>query len=164
MFMKQMKLDYVWWLVAKQNPLKGKGNGLSISQRCQNARIIIKHPRILVTDIEKKVKSNYIIDSLIYLKLHYPKIQFIWLMGADNLLQFGKWKRWQKIFNLMPVMVYDRDDFCYPSLASKAALAFKKYQIYGTTYHKPPCWGMIRHLKSTFSSTAINRQKFLYEK
>jgi nicotinate-nucleotide adenylyltransferase len=35
----------------------------------------------------------------------YPRRRFIWLMGADNLAQFHRWKDWRAIARAMPIAV-----------------------------------------------------------
>ena len=162
-FLKTLQLDYVWWVVAKQNPLKVKNQYRSHQLRCDLAAKLIKHPRIIVTNIEKEVKSNYISDVLFYLKNKFPKIKFIWLMGADNLLQFNKWHNWQNIFRSFPIAVFDRGNDVYTSLKGESAIKFAKYKLpehsLNRLTHKTPSWGMIRKLKSSYSSTKINSKE-----
>jgi nicotinate-nucleotide adenylyltransferase len=35
-------------------------------------------------------------------------VNFIWLMGSDNLEQFGRWRRWRDIARLVPIAVVQR--------------------------------------------------------
>ena len=60
--LKRLGLDYVWWLVTPQNPLKD-GVGLApLGDRLQQAKDIARHPRIVVTDIERVLGTRWAIS------------------------------------------------------------------------------------------------------
>src|SRR3546814_4117540 len=44
------------------------------------------------TAIEAQLRTRYTIDTVKALRRRYPRHHFIWLMGADNLAQFGQWR------------------------------------------------------------------------
>ena len=58
---------------------------------------------IRVLDIEAREGLYYTIDTLRFLTRRYPKHQFVWLMGADNLAGFHRWKAWRSIAALLPM-------------------------------------------------------------
>lgn len=102
------KFDYVIWLVANQNPLK-KTNRKTIEERAEQCLELAKdHPQILVSTAEKDLGCFYIYDSLSALIKRFPSVDFSWLMGADNLMNFRKWYRYQDIPKLCQVIVFDR--------------------------------------------------------
>ena len=50
---KRLKLDYVWWLVSPQNPLKSKTDIADYAWRLERARrLTARYPRLAVTDLE----------------------------------------------------------------------------------------------------------------
>jgi nicotinate-nucleotide adenylyltransferase len=120
--MKRLKLDGVWWLVSPANPLKNPLDYAPFEQRMRDAKTITSiHPNIAISDIEQRINTRYSIDTINYLKMHHPHIEFIWLMGADNLVSFHKWKAWQNIIAHIPIAVFNRAPFAHRALRSKAA-------------------------------------------
>jgi nicotinate-nucleotide adenylyltransferase len=106
--LKQLDLDYVWWLVTPQNPLKGTAGLAPLSDRMRQARMIARHPRIVVMDIERALGTHYSVDTLTALQRRFPLVHFFWLMGSDNLAIFRRWRRWQEIARRVPVAVVQR--------------------------------------------------------
>lgn len=106
--LKRLGLDAVWWMVSPQNPLKSGKDMAPLKERLAGAVKTSRHPAIVVTDIEQSLHTRYTADTLATLKKHYPRTQFIWLMGADNLRQVHRWQEWKKIFMMVPVAVLDR--------------------------------------------------------
>ena len=124
---KKMGLEQVWWLPAKQNPLKFFCPQSDFKDRISQCEQIIKsHPQIMTNDLELKIKSFYTIDLLQELVKKYPEHQFFWIMGADNILQFHLWKQWQKIIDIVYLIVCDRDDFFDKAIKSEGFLWAKK--------------------------------------
>ena len=53
--LKRLGLDYVWWLVTPQNPLKPAPAWRRCAARLCSARsMVAHHPRIIVMDIEQR--------------------------------------------------------------------------------------------------------------
>ncbi len=125
----RLQLDEVWWLVSPQNPLKSKSGMASYSDRISYARSIIPNSRINVSDLEKIIGTRYTSDTIEKLKHIYPKIQFIWIMGADLMPEVSDWKNWSKIFQSVPVAVFDRWPYASKLLASKTAKKFENYRF-----------------------------------
>src|SRR4051794_31869404 len=51
--LKRLELDWIWWLVAPQNPLKEPGAYAAYEERLVQVREIATHPRFVVSDIER---------------------------------------------------------------------------------------------------------------
>ena len=99
--LRALHLDYVWWLVSPQNPLKDVSETLPWEERLSSCREITLHPRIRVSEFEKKVGSNKTYNTLKTLLRTYPSTSFVWLTGLDNALSFHKWYRWRDILQLV---------------------------------------------------------------
>jgi nicotinate-nucleotide adenylyltransferase len=156
----RLNLDYVWWLVSPGNPLKSKDDMASFEVRQKSALEIATDKRIIVTDIEKKLKTRYTIDTLLELTKIHPDHHFVWLMGADNLVQFDQWKDWKKIANTLPFAIFSRPSYSRPSLKSPAAQYLNQYRIdeidAGKLYElKPPAWVYCFDSDNPTSSTEI---------
>ncbi|UWR09034.1 nicotinate-nucleotide adenylyltransferase [Ruegeria sp. B32] len=157
--MKAFGLDRVWWLVSPGNPLKARGPA-PIDQRVEAARSIMQHPKVEVTDIEDLTGTRATADTLAALRRLYPQVRFVWLMGADNLAQFHKWKDWRLIMDTVPVGVVARPGDRISARMSPAARVYAKYRIDGTARHllgraDAPAWCFVNVPMVDVSSTQI---------
>jgi nicotinate-nucleotide adenylyltransferase len=158
--MKRLKLDRVWWLVTPGNPLKDTRVLPPLDKRLAAARDLAAHPAIEVTGIEAALGTRYTVDTIERLRGRFPNVRFVWLMGADNLSQFHRWRRWQDIAQFVPIAVIDRPSDSFRALAAPAALALSKYRH---NEHKAaqlatmdaPAWIFLRGMKSPLSSTEL---------
>jgi len=159
--LKRLGLNGVWWVVSPQNPLKSKSEMNSFQSRIETATALASsEPRILTTGIEKNLRTAYTADTLDALTGAYPKIQFIWLMGADNLLQIPKWDRWTSIFLTMPIAVFTRQSYSLRALRGTAAKIFAKNQIsirkiQHLVTMQPPVWAFLVIPENLTSATKI---------
>ncbi|HXQ51486.1 MAG TPA: nicotinate-nucleotide adenylyltransferase [Stellaceae bacterium] len=127
--LKRLDLDQVWWLVSPQNPLKAKRGMASFARRLAAARAVARHPRIRIVDLEDRLGTRYTVDTLAALERRFPHIGFVWLMGADILVEIRRWKRWPEIFFRTPVAVFARPTYCQRALAGMAAQRFRRHRI-----------------------------------
>jgi nicotinate-nucleotide adenylyltransferase len=118
-------LDEIWWLVSPGNPLKAKSGMAPLAARFASARAMARRAPIRVTAIERELGTVYTVDTLAALIRRYPKRRFVWLMGADNLAQFHRWRDWRKIAALVPIAVMARPGYDGEAL-------------------KAPAWGWLR--------------------
>lgn len=156
--LKRARLDEIWWLVSPQNPLK-KGDDLApYGKRIKAARALAgPHRRIRVSDIERVIGTRYTVDTLKGLKRRFPHTHFVWVMGADNLASFHRWKRWATIFSNNNILVMDRAPYAHTSLRSKAAIRFMRFRCLPAALilEKPPGWAYVHMRLNPLSSTAI---------
>ena len=113
-------LDEVWWLVSPGNPLKSKAGMAPLAARLASAASRARGTRIRPTAIERELGTRYTLDTSRALRRRYPKVQFIWLMGSDNLAQFHRWKAWRAIARTMPIAVIARPGYEGAAFASPA--------------------------------------------
>lgn len=153
----RMGLDQVWWLVSPGNPLKAR-QPAPMAERLARARAIMPDPKVVITDLEARLGTRATIDTLTKLKAIYPGVHFVWLMGADNLVQFHKWNRWRDILRLVPVGVLARPGSGVAARMSVAARAFRVHQVdRGETLRNKaaPAWCFINMPMNAASSSAI---------
>ncbi|MGF1552809.1 MAG: nicotinate-nucleotide adenylyltransferase [Paracoccaceae bacterium] len=105
--LRTLRLDRVWWVVTPGNPLKPRGPA-DMARRMAACRDTMRHPRVVITDIEARLDSRYTADTLAAIDARYPGVRFAWLMGADNLANFHRWERWTWIMRRFPVGVLAR--------------------------------------------------------
>lgn len=157
----RLDLDQVWWLVSPQNPLKPTAGMAPLAERLAGARqMAAAERRIRVGDLESGLGTRYTADTLRALKQHYPGTRFAWLMGADNLRQFPRWRAWVSIFEAVPVAVFDRDTYSFAALAGKAAKRFAQGRISPRKARRlattpPPAWVYFHTPRHPASATEI---------
>ena len=151
-------------MVSPQNPLKSTRDMAPFEDRFADARELALHPDIRVTDIERRLGTRYTADTLEALKFCFPKVHFVWLMGADNLAQMSRWQRWTRIFNLVPIAVFDRAPYSFDALAGKAAQAFSRFKRRSRDARKlveqtPPSWIFFHTRLHPASATSIRSRR-----
>ena len=125
-----LQLDQVWWLVSPQNPLKSPEGMATIDERYQSCRDLLgDNPRIVPTDLEIGLGTRKTAETLRKLVDQYSGCRFVWLMGADNLIQIARWADWSDIFETMPVAVLARPTYAAKALSSKAARQFAANRV-----------------------------------
>jgi nicotinate-nucleotide adenylyltransferase len=162
--LKQLRLDQVWWLVSPQNPLKEASGMAAFEKRLASAKSVAAgHPRLVVTDLEQRLGTRYSIDTLRWLTRRCPA-RFVWLIGADILLQLPQWRGWRRLVELVPIAVVDREPYSYPALAGQVARRYAasrrpERDAPGLADGDPPAWVYLRLCRQKASSTAIRRAR-----
>ena len=118
--MKLLDLDEVWWLVSPGNPLKTEAGMAPYAARLHSARQAARHPSIRISDFEATAQTRYTVDTVSKLRRAYPACRFIWLMGADILPQFHRWRDWRKFAHLVPIAVFPRPGYDRGAQAARA--------------------------------------------
>jgi nicotinate-nucleotide adenylyltransferase len=126
---KRLGLDKVIWLVSPQNPLKG-GPSASLTERMAAVGDG-------ASDAETRLGVRYSIDTIRLLKARYPGVRFFWLMGADSLASFHRWKGWTDIAREVPLVVVARPGSALKALTSPAARRLKGRWTYLTAPLNP---------------------------
>ena len=160
---KILKLDEVWWLVTPKNPLK-ISEPASYEERVDNCKNITRNFPIKIQEIEKNIQSDYSYKTINYILKHYNSIKFFWLMGADNLINFHKWEKWQKIFNNMSIVIFRRHGYNTKALKSIASQKFKSSRIVNSKtnlddFTVTPSWLVIENKEIKISSSEIRNQR-----
>lgn len=127
--LEALALDEIWWMVSPGNPLKPKAGMAPLTARVHSALAMSRNARIRVTAIERELGTVYTVDTLRALKRRYPRRRFVWLMGADNLAQFHRWKHWRRIAREMPIAVIARPGYDDAAVASPAMAWLRNYRL-----------------------------------
>ncbi|WP_349256713.1 nicotinate-nucleotide adenylyltransferase [Brevundimonas sp.] len=129
--MRRLGLDRVVWLVSPQNPLKSNHETAPLLERMASARSVADTvgPAMIVSDFETRAGTQWTVDTVRALKARYPGVQFVWLMGSDNLASFHRWRGWTDIMRLMPVAVIARPGSQLDSRTAPAAARFARFRI-----------------------------------
>ena len=161
--LRALGVDYVWWLVSPQNPLKTHQPN-PLKTRLANVRGLVGHlsqaRRFIVTDEEARLGTQFAIDTVRALKAAHPHVDFIWLIGADNLAQMHRWKNWQEMMIEIPMAVYPRPGFAHKAALSPAARAFEWARLPGAAaahlpLYQAPAWVVLDGARSSLASSNL---------
>jgi nicotinate-nucleotide adenylyltransferase len=153
-------LDEIWWLVSPGNPLK-PGKGMApLAARIASARRAARGAPIRVTAIERVLGTVYTADTVARLVRRFPNRRFIWLMGADNLAQFHRWRDWRRIAALVPIAVATRPGYDGPALKAPAWGWLRRFvrpaaMARNWTMWRPPALVLLSLPPDPISATAI---------
>ncbi|MFC4293965.1 nicotinate-nucleotide adenylyltransferase [Novosphingobium tardum] len=155
-----LDLDEVWWLVSPGNPLKNAAGMAPLAARVASARAQARRAPIRVTAIERELGTRYTVDTLRALMRRYPTRRFVWLMGADNLAQFHRWRSWRAIARTMPIAVMARPGYDGRALAAPAMAWLGRYRRRASSLNDPANWSapaliLLRFDPDSRSATAI---------
>ena len=106
-----------------------RANCRRLTARIAAAKKILRDPRVAFTGFEAEIGARYTCDTLEFLHAHCPGVRFVWIMGADNLLQFHRWRRWKDIARTTPIAVIDRPGATLKAANAKAAVYFKSARV-----------------------------------
>ena len=157
--LQRLALDRVVWLVSPQNPLKGRRSA-PLETRMAGARRLARGPGMIVSDAEVRLGTRYTLDTLRALQARHPGVDFVWLMGADNMAGFHRWRGWREILRAVPVAVIARPGAQFRARFSPAAITFARFRrpaslARGLAGTPPPVWIYLPAPLHSASSTAL---------
>lgn len=156
-------LDEVWWLVSPGNPLKAGAKDMApLAARLASAQKMAKGMRARATAIEAQLGTRYTVDTIAALKRRYPGIRFVWLMGADNLDQFHRWRAWRRIARMLVIAViarpgYDRTARASPAMGWLRCSVRPASQKRNWTIWRPPALVLLRFRPDPTSATRLRQ-------
>jgi nicotinate-nucleotide adenylyltransferase len=162
--LRRLRLDWVWWLVSPQNPLKDASEISGFAERLAAARDLVTHPRILVSDLEKRLGTRTTAELLDAMEPILQRGRFVWIMGADSFAGLHQWNDWRELPSHLPLAVLDRPGFAQAALTSPAARTLARWRLNESQaaclpFRVPPAWVFLRQRHRPESSTAIRRSR-----
>ncbi len=158
--LQRLRLDQVWLLVSPGNPLK-KADGMApLATRLASARRIADGRRVIATAIERQLGTRYTADTLRALRRLFPRVHFVWLMGADILAELPRWRRWTGIARAVPFAVVPRPGYNHRALAGQAARRLRgawrpAREAPVLADDAPPAWTFLPASQNAISATAL---------
>ncbi|MCS6761666.1 MAG: nicotinate-nucleotide adenylyltransferase [Candidatus Devosia symbiotica] len=162
--LRRLDLDALWVLVTPGNPLKNNQDLAPLADRVAAARQLLDHPRVRVTGFEAAHGFSYSWQTIRFLTQAMPDRNFVWIMGADNLVNFSRWERWRDIAAMVPIAVYVRPSSGRRAPVSIAASALAHWRIdendaTGLAILPAPAWVYLHGRQSSLSSSAIRARR-----
>lgn len=158
----QLGLDEVWWLVSPGNPLKPAADMAPLDARLGVARAVARRSRIRPTAIEAQLGTRYTIDTVRTLVRRFPNRRFIWIMGADLIGEFHRWRDWRRLAALVPIAVVVRPGYTGLVGASPASAWLRRFVRHlgepnDWTRWRPPTLVLLHVRPDPTSATALRR-------
>ena len=103
-------IDEVWFLVSPQNPFKTMIELTNEDTRLLMVKKALKgYDKLHASDYEFQLpRPSYTVETLNSLQGTYPNNNFTLIVGADNWMNFDKWKNSEEILSKHKMMVYPR--------------------------------------------------------
>lgn len=161
---RRLDLHQVWCLVTPGNPLKDTSGLASLENRVAATRQVMRHPRIRVSAFEADAGLRYSIDTIRHLTSRRPAARFVWVMGADSFVDFDRWRKWQAIFEMLPVAIVDRPNSRHEPLRARAARRFERFRLPEADCARlpdlmPPAWVFLHGPLHWQSSTILRKSR-----
>ncbi|MCA3626539.1 MAG: nicotinate-nucleotide adenylyltransferase [Methylobacterium sp.] len=162
--LRRLGLDQVWWIVTPGNPLKSNSTLPSQAERAGLVRDLVgPDRRMVVSGIEARIGTRYTEQTIRFLRSRLPQVHFVWLMGADNLADFHRWKNWENIAGLVPMAIIDRPGSTLKAVSSPAARMLARFRIDESDARllarlPAPRWLFLHGRRSPLSSTALREK------
>lgn len=155
-----LDLDELWWLVSPGNPLKQSADMAPYEARLRSARDTAEGTPIRVSDFERHAGTRYTVDTIGALLREFPDHRFIWLMGADAVAEFHRWKDWREIAQMLPIAVFPRGGYDEAARAGSAmgwlsGFVHPETQARQWTEWSPPAIFFLRLPTNPSSATAL---------
>ena len=153
-------MNQIWLMVSPGNPLKGTEGMTRFRERLASAEKIADGRQVIATDIEFRLGTRYTVDTLRALRRLFPRVKFVWLMGADNLDGFTRWRGWQEIARMMPFAVHPRPTYNPRALAGRAAHRLHAARRQAArapvlAQQTAPAWLFLPAAQNSISATAL---------
>jgi nicotinate-nucleotide adenylyltransferase len=147
-------------MVSPGNPLKPEHGMAPLPLRLASAHRVADGPRIVASAIESRLGTRFTIDTLRLLQRRFPRVDFVWIAGADILVQLPRWQGWQEIVHRVPFAILPRPGYNHRALAGRAASVLRHARQPERAsailaQHPPPAWIFLTAPQHAASASAI---------
>jgi nicotinate-nucleotide adenylyltransferase len=161
---KRFALDQVWLMVSPGNPLKSTQGMAPFAERLASVQVLADGRHIVATGIEAKIGTRYTWATLQRLHRLFPNVDFVWLMGADNLEDLARWQRWKTIAAHTALGVLPRPEHNMEALAGRAAHRLRHARLPAHAASRlaasqTPAWIFLPAAQNALSATALRAAK-----
>ncbi|MBQ6845015.1 MAG: nicotinate-nucleotide adenylyltransferase [Agathobacter sp.] len=118
---KQYALDEVWLIPNGNAPHKDSDKMADATHRMAMCQLVAdEYPFLKTCDIEiTSEEYSYTYITVTKLQHTYPEHEFYFIMGADSLDYFDKWRKPEVIASICRILVINRDEFSEEDMAVK---------------------------------------------
>ena len=101
------------------------------------------------------VGTRYTIDTVKLLQQRFPQVQFVWLMGSDNLENFHLWRDWQGIARAVTVAVVQRPGSIMAAVHAAPIRRFGVRRVTDGKLPRPPAILILDGARNPQSATRL---------
>ena len=114
--LEQLRLDAVLFVPCGRSPLKGRQPGANASRRLAMLRLALKgNARFWLTRCElDRPGPSYACDTAMEIREAFPRAEFFWLIGADQLALLDQWHRPDDLRRLVTFVLLLRGETSAP--------------------------------------------------
>jgi len=157
---RRLGLDQVWLMVSPGNPLKPERGMAPLPQRLASARGVADGRRVVASAIESRLGTKFTIDTLRLLRRRFPRVDFVWIAGADIFEQLPHWRGWRQIARKVPFAILPRPGYNRRALAGCAAAVLRgaRWPARAAAVlarRSPPAWVFLTAPQHAASASAI---------
>jgi nicotinate-nucleotide adenylyltransferase len=107
---EELRLDQLIFVPAALSPFKQKAACASGELRLEMLRAAIKGQEDFVADDceLKRAPPSYSIDTVLQIRDREANAELFWLIGADNVQDLRKWRRFEELERLVQFVILDR--------------------------------------------------------
>ena len=118
---EQYALDEVWLIPNGNAPHKDADKMADASHRMAMCQLVADEYSFLKTSDIEITSTEYSYTYITVTKLHemYPQHEFYFIMGADSLDYFDKWRKPEIIASICKILVINRDEFSETDMSEK---------------------------------------------
>lgn len=162
--LRRLGLHSIWVMVSPGNPLKSREGLPPLAERMAQAREVMRDPRVKITGFEAEIGAVYSFQTVDFLRRACPGVHFVWVMGADNLAGFVRWRRWRDIARKVPILVIDRPGATHRAERGIAANWFARARLPESrartlALRRPPALIVLHGPRSALSSTQLRAKR-----
>lgn len=106
--LQRLQLSEIWFLVAAQNPLKPQSGAFAARLAAVREFIASHGRRFRAIAAEPETGLFFSVDVVAALKRQFPRVRFVFIMGADSFAGLHRWRRWEGLVAQIPVAVIAR--------------------------------------------------------
>ena len=112
-FMNSGAIDKLWILLTPFPPHKNEESFASYEVRYEMLKAAFTGMNnVTISTVEQDLpQPNYTLQTIRHLKVQYPGKQFYYCLGGDSLVEFNKWKNYEKILKECELLVAKRPGF-----------------------------------------------------
>lgn len=136
---EEYHLDEVWFMPSGQPPHKQDHHVTDAGIRREMTELALKgQDGFWLSDIEIRRHGNtYTAQTLAWLKEHYPKTQWYFIIGADSLYEIEQWYHPEQVMAQAVLLVADRDyRQVHPQLEARME---ELHRVYGAEIFRLHC-------------------------
>ncbi|MBI1363697.1 MAG: nicotinate (nicotinamide) nucleotide adenylyltransferase [Proteobacteria bacterium] len=159
--LRLLQLDEVWFMVSPQNPQKDKEGILPFDHRVHICRLTVKdmaHVQVSTFEQHLPPGPSRTCNLLAALRLAYPHIRFVWMMGADNWRHFHTWNGWQEIAANHPIAIFARVGDATTAQTEAGHILAAHQRMPDAPWDGTPDWRWVEGNIREVSATAIRTQ------